>query len=293
MSIGKLLIDDQPLQVLPSLAEAIGLNEALILQQIHWLLLRSKKEFKGKPWVFNTYEEWQEKHFRFFSISTIRRTINRLEELNLLISSTEFNQMKVDKTKWYTINYEVLDNLAIATVKNDSPSVQNEQSSCSNWADPSVQNEQTNNQENTQETPNNNPLPPCGESAGADVTEGQGDTPPDGNPFPDEKQKIDRTDYIGIAQAYNDALDLTGVALPRIADPSNLSDKRKRAVKKLSEVFKKRFSDGSASALGEYFTDFMRSAREFYFGENNRGWKADFDFLLRENTLDKVLEGNL
>lgn len=293
MSIGKLLIDDQPLQVLPSLAEAIGLNEALILQQIHWLLLRSKKEFKGKPWVFNTYEEWQEKHFRFFSISTIRRTINRLEELNLLISSTEFNQMKVDKTKWYTINYEALDNLAIATAKNDSPSVQNEQSSCSNWAVPSVQNEQTNNQENTQEIPNNNPLPPCGESADADVTEGQGDMPPDGNPLPDEKQKIDRTDYIGIAQAYNDALDLTGVALPRIADPTHLSDKRKRAVKKLSEVFKKRFGDGSASALGEYFADFMRSAREFYFGENNRGWKADFEFLLRENTLDKVLEGNL
>ena len=138
-----------------------------------------------------------------------------------------------------------------------------------------------------------NPLPPKGESADSDVTEGQGYTPPDENLPPDEKQKIDRTDYIGIAQAYNDALDLTGVALPRIADPSNLSDKRKRSVKKLSEVFKKRFGDGSASALGEYFTDFMRSAREFYFGENNRGWKADFDFLLRENTLDKVLEGNL
>lgn len=132
-----------------------------------------------------------------------------------------------------------------------------------------------------------NPLPPKGESAGADVEDGKGDTPSG------EKQKIERTDYIGIAQAYNNALNLTGVALPRIADPSNLSDKRKRAVKKLSEVFKKRFGDGSASALGEYFTDFMRSAREFYFGENNRGWKADFDFLLRENTLDKVLEGNL
>lgn len=145
----------------------------------------------------------------------------------------------------------------------------------------------------TKEKIKDNPLPPKGESANADVTEGQGDTPPDEDFPSDEKQKIDRTDYIGIAQAYNDALDLTCVALPRIADPSNLSDKRKRAVKKLSEVFKKRFGDGSASALGEYFTDFMRSAREFYFGENNRGWKADFDFLLRENTLDKVLEGNL
>ena len=153
MSIGKLLIDDQPLQVLPSLAEAIGLNESLVLQQIHWLLSRSKKKVSGKYWVFNTYEEWQEKHFRFFSISTIRRTINRLEELNLLISSTEFNQMKVDKTKWYTINYEALDNLAIATAKNDSPSAQNEQSNSSKWTDTSAQNEQTNNQEIPQETP--------------------------------------------------------------------------------------------------------------------------------------------
>lgn len=153
MSIGKLLIDDQPLQVLPSLAESIGLNESLVLQQIHWLLSRSKKKISGKYWVFNTYEEWRDKHFRFFSLSTVRRTIKNLEDLGLITSTTEFNKMKVDKTKWYTINYEELDNLQIATNKNDSPSVQNEQSSCSKWTDTSVQNEQTNNQEIPQETP--------------------------------------------------------------------------------------------------------------------------------------------
>lgn len=153
MSIGKLLIDDQPLQVLPSLAESIGLNESLVLQQIHWLLSRSKKKISGKYWVFNTYEEWRDKHFRFFSLSTVRRTIKNLEDLGLIISTTEFNKMKVDKTKWYTINYEKLDGLKIATDKNDSPSVQNEQSSCSKWADTSTQNEQTNNQEIPQETP--------------------------------------------------------------------------------------------------------------------------------------------
>ena len=144
MSIGKLLIDDQPLQVLPSLAESIGLNESLVLQQIHWLLSRSKKKISGKYWVFNTYEEWRDKHFRFFSLSTVRRTIKNLEDLGLITSTTEFNKMKVDKTKWYTINYEKLDRLKIATDKNDSPSAQNEQSSCSKWTDTSVQNEQTN-----------------------------------------------------------------------------------------------------------------------------------------------------
>ena len=88
MSIGKLLIDDQPLQVLPSLAEAIGLNESLVLQQIHWLLSRSKKKISGKYWVFNTYEEWRDKHFRFFSLSTVRRTIKNLEDLGLITSTT-------------------------------------------------------------------------------------------------------------------------------------------------------------------------------------------------------------
>ena len=34
----KLLIDEPPLQVLPSLALKIGLNEAIILQQVHYWL---------------------------------------------------------------------------------------------------------------------------------------------------------------------------------------------------------------------------------------------------------------
>lgn len=33
-----LLIEEPPLQILPSLAAAIGLNEAIVLQQLYWLL---------------------------------------------------------------------------------------------------------------------------------------------------------------------------------------------------------------------------------------------------------------
>ena len=35
-----LLISEPPLQVLPSLAVKIGLNEAIVLQQIHYWLLK-------------------------------------------------------------------------------------------------------------------------------------------------------------------------------------------------------------------------------------------------------------
>lgn len=148
MSIGKLLIDDQPHQVLPALAKAIGLNEAIFLQQLHYLLNYSKNYIEGKSWIFNTYEQWQE-IFCYWSISTIRRTIESVKAQGLLIATDKFNKIKMDKTKWYTIDYECLANLDISTVKNDSPSVQNEQSDCSKWTDGSVQNEQSNNHKNT------------------------------------------------------------------------------------------------------------------------------------------------
>lgn len=106
--MSKLLINEPPLIVLPSLATAIGVNEALIIQQIHyWLDPRINKNFKdGQFWVYNTYEEWQ-KQFPFWSIRTIRRIIQSLEEKNLLISKN-FNTNSFDKTKWYSINYIVL-----------------------------------------------------------------------------------------------------------------------------------------------------------------------------------------
>ena len=131
----------------------------------------------------------------------------------------------------------------------------------------------------------NTPLPPEGESADAEME--------DEGASPAEKQESDHVDYSGIANAYNESLDKTGKNLPRIADPNHLSDKRKRAVKKLSDVFKKRFKNNSTQAFAEYFTDFMTSAGEFYFGENDRQWKANFEYLLREETLDKTLENNL
>ncbi|THA00497.1 replication protein [Rodentibacter pneumotropicus] len=150
-------------------------------------------------------------------------------------------------------------------------------------------------QENTKETItkekiNNNPQPPCGESANAEPS---AEADLQNESTLEEKTKSDPVDYVGVAEAYNQAVEESQTNLSFVADPNALSDKRKRAVKKLSTVFKKRFGDGSVSAIGEYFADFLKQAPPFYFGKNNRGWKADFEYLLRESTLDKVLEGNL
>ena len=129
-----------------------------------------------------------------------------------------------------------------------------------------------------------------GESANAEHSEvGGADKPHTG-----KKQNSIKVNYSAVAETYNHLVKELNSNLPLIANPSQLSDKRKKAIKKLAQVFIKRFEIESdvESALGEYFKDFLKSATNFYFGENNRGWKADFEYILRETTLDKVLEGN-
>jgi DNA-binding PadR family transcriptional regulator len=109
--MSKLLINEHPLLVLPTLAVAIGLNEAIILQQVHyWLDSRTNNNFKeGKHWVYNTYSQWQEQ-FPFLSEVTIRRSIKSLESQGLLVSKN-FNSNSFNKVKWYTINYGKLEEL--------------------------------------------------------------------------------------------------------------------------------------------------------------------------------------
>lgn len=131
----KLLINEHPLIVLPTLAVKVGLNEAIILQQVHyWLDSRTNKNIKdGKHWVYNTYGQWQEQ-FPFLSEATIRRSISNLEKVGLLISKN-YNSNSFSKTKWYTINYEKLAELEASTEAKSSI--------CSERANRSAQNEQT------------------------------------------------------------------------------------------------------------------------------------------------------
>ncbi|WP_286228527.1 hypothetical protein [Neobacillus mesonae] len=97
-------MDKRPIMALPNLAVKIGLKEAIILQQIHYWLNTSSHEFEGQKWVYNSYKEWQ-KQIPYWSQNTIKRTIQSLESQGYLISAN-WNRPKMDKTKWYTINYE-------------------------------------------------------------------------------------------------------------------------------------------------------------------------------------------
>lgn len=102
--MSSLLVDERPMLILPSLAEKVGLNEAVLIQQIHYWLEKSRHIKEGRKWIYNTYKDWK-KQMPFWSHATIGRTIRSLEEMGFLISAN-FNASKMDKTKWYTIDYK-------------------------------------------------------------------------------------------------------------------------------------------------------------------------------------------
>ncbi|QEA32118.1 DnaD domain protein [Secundilactobacillus malefermentans] len=129
----KLLIDEAPLQVLPSLAKLVGLNEAIVLQQVHYWTKRSGHEKEGNIWTYQSYTDWSNQ-FPFWSKSTIIRVIKSLEQQGLLITNN-FNKARYDKTKWYRINLEKL--ASIASTQNDHTLYSNCIHGCS-------QNDQTN-----------------------------------------------------------------------------------------------------------------------------------------------------
>lgn len=113
--MSKLLIDDRPLMVLPRLATEIGLNEAVVLQQIHYWLVnfQTVKDYRhyheGQWWVYNTAEGWQE-NFPFWSTRTVQRALQSLRDRGL-VQVGNFNKKGYDRTLWYTLDYEAMDKL--------------------------------------------------------------------------------------------------------------------------------------------------------------------------------------
>lgn len=113
MNYKELFIDkDDILLIRKELVRVLGdLNEAVILNQLnYWIEINKKADknfYDDRYWVFNTYQTWKETDFDFWSTDTIRRTLTRLENKGIVLTAN-YNKLKLDKTKWYTIDYKKL-----------------------------------------------------------------------------------------------------------------------------------------------------------------------------------------
>jgi hypothetical protein len=101
---------EAPLIIQPRLAAAIGMNEALMLQQIHYWLCTAGHERDGRRWIYNSYSDWAAQ-LPFWSHETVRRILGRLRARGLVLTG-DYNRHGYDRTLWYTIDYAALAVLA-------------------------------------------------------------------------------------------------------------------------------------------------------------------------------------
>jgi len=149
-----LLENDQLIILQTRLAVLVGDRQAMALQQIHyWSSINQKADkvehyIDDQWWVYNTWREWRENNFPFWSLSMIRRIFADLEAEGLIVTRPHENK---NKGCWVTINYGMLE-LLVAQQKEaprvkrlkkraESRSAQVEQTSQSGVR--SAQNEQT------------------------------------------------------------------------------------------------------------------------------------------------------
>ncbi|MCC4385967.1 conserved phage C-terminal domain-containing protein [Limosilactobacillus reuteri] len=113
----KLLLDERPLQVQASLAKALkSLDEAVIIQQLHYWLQRSNLVRENHRWVYNSMADWN-KQFPWLTRKTLTNKFNDLEKRGLIITGN-YNKAAFDKTKWYRIDYDAFSHLEQRLGKN-------------------------------------------------------------------------------------------------------------------------------------------------------------------------------
>ena len=115
--MNNLLLDGKPIYTNISLAIAVGINESQALWQLH-SVIKVKEEYQddrtlyeGVLWCKYTLSQWQEK-LPWMSEVGIRKMLKRLETVGVLLSCQP-NAKTRDQTKWYRIDYDRLNNLAI------------------------------------------------------------------------------------------------------------------------------------------------------------------------------------
>ncbi|BEM41771.1 hypothetical protein SME13J_03900 [Serratia marcescens] len=117
------------------------------------------------------------------------------------------------------------------------------------------------------------PLPPTGGISPEPAGEKQ-------DPKPEQPAK---QDYQAALEVYNDTV------ADRLPHAVELNDKRRRGIKRLIGQLARKDLEGFRA----YVAAFVTNAPPFYFGDNDRGWTANLDYLLRADTLTKVREGTL
>lgn len=104
-----MLLDSKDfIQLIPALAVAMGLDEAIIIQTLHFCENgpNSGRIINGKKWIFNTYEQWQKDYFPWWSVIHIKRLFLFLERIGVIMSCQP--EGAFSRRKYYRLNEAVV-----------------------------------------------------------------------------------------------------------------------------------------------------------------------------------------
>ena len=86
-------------------AKIYGTDAAIFIHNIYWWVRKNKANnthfYDGRWWTYNSVSAWHEL-FPFFTVNQIRRISERLEKSGAIIVGN-YNPVKYDHTKWYTL----------------------------------------------------------------------------------------------------------------------------------------------------------------------------------------------
>jgi len=111
----KLLVNERHLFISPNLAARIGVEEALFLQQLYYRIKTQGVKKEENIWYRQTYQGWSKQCF-YWNTTKVKRLITKLERYKLIISSDKFNRFNTDRSKWYRIDYEKVNQLLFTEI---------------------------------------------------------------------------------------------------------------------------------------------------------------------------------
>lgn len=102
--MSRLLHSEHPIVINSELARIVGLNEAIVMQQLNYWIKGtvSGVEKDGMRWIYNSHAEWV-KQFPFWSVDTVKRTFSSLKKQNLVLVE-QLSKDRHNRTNYYTIN---------------------------------------------------------------------------------------------------------------------------------------------------------------------------------------------
>lgn len=129
--MSEILLNDEFVAIPLSVGKALGdFDEAVFLQFVYRWCLNAKKSnrdhnFKeGHYWTYMTYDEIHEQ-LPMFSVSKIKRMIKSVKEKGVLKVGS-FNKTGYDRTNWYRVDVDVLNELVDHKVKRTQSLGQND-----------------------------------------------------------------------------------------------------------------------------------------------------------------------